>query len=430
MKTFKLLSLLFAALVLLTTSCKDDDEGGPGNVTVVSIVADGTSFENGEAVSRDLNGATSAADVALNSKITITFDKAIDPTTVSNMNASISSTTTGDVDADVSVSGMMMTITPTEDLQRGTLYTLDVSGVSATDGGTLAPISRSFTTEGRAPVVVPASQIAYWTFDGTADDATGDYPADKVLALNYGEDRFGQGNSTAVFDGDETIIEIPNAERLMGNNDITISFWMKTNSEDHVDENANPSGHFVMGLGAFFGFQFEIPADFGFAKLAMSYQQEDGTPFSEDLFFPGTPLTEDSWQGWEFHADLTGSGGVEGLIRDQWVHVLCTYDAEEKKGLMYINGMLMKSQDFDLWPMGDPKATTTGVVYQGTEVDVESTLAFGFIKSSDSPIFADTPWGDYYKPTANHFKGSLDDVRIFSESLDAGEVMDLYNAER
>ena len=44
----------------------------------------------------------------------------------------------------------------------------------------------------------------------------------------------------------------------MNSNDFTICFWVKTDSEGHLDASGNPKGHFVMGLGAFFGFQYEI----------------------------------------------------------------------------------------------------------------------------------------------------------------------------
>lgn len=423
------LMLALASLGVTWTSCGDDD--GPGTVTIVSIEAKGTSFEDGSDVTKDLNGATAATDVALNSVFTITFDKEVDATTVNSTNVALTSDA-GAVATNVTAAGVIVTVTPNDDLQRGTSYTLSISGVEGTDGGTFTAITRTFTTEGRAPVVVPneSSMIAYWPFDGVADDATGDYPADNVVAINYGDDRFGQGNSTASFDGDESLIEVLNGSRLMDANDFTLSFWMKTNSNGHVNENGDPAGYFVFGLGAFFGFQFEIPANFSSCKLAMSYELENGDKTGEDLWFPGTPLDAGSWQGWEFHADLTGTGGVEALIKDKWTHVICTYDAAEKKGRMYINGELMKSQDFDLWPDGDPKRTVTGVSYRGNPTDVEDILAFGFIKSADSPMWADTPWGDYYKPTSNHFKGDLDDVRVFSAPFSAEDAKALYDAEK
>lgn len=432
MKQFKFLLLLLAATIIGLPSCGDDDSG-PGDVTVLSIEAVGTSFEDGSAVAKDLNGSASATDVALNSTITITFDKDVDAATVNATNVALSSAS-GTEAATVTAAASSVTLKPNAELLRGTQYTLAISGVKASDGGTLTAVSRTFTTEGRAPVVVPneSSMIAYWPFDGAADDATGDYPADAVVDIEFGSDRFGQGSSTATFNGTTSIIEVLQGSRLMASNDFTISFWVKTNSTDHLDGNGNPKGNFVFGLGAFFGFQFEIPGDFGSCKLAMSYEQADGVKTGEDLWFNGSG--EDGmnggWQGWDFVADLTGTGGVEALLKDKWTHVVCTYNATTKKGQMFINGELMKSQDFNLWPDGDPKQTITGVAYRGVAPEVEDILAFGFIKSIDSELWAAEPWGAYSSTVANHFKGDLDDVRVFNAPFSGVDAKALYDAEK
>ena len=431
MKRLQLLLVMLAAVGVLFTACKDDD--APAALTVATITADGTSFQDGSTVSKDLNGASAATDVALNSTITITFSRTVDATTATSSNVGLSSDA-GDVAAAVSASGSTITLNPDADLDRGTLYTLRLENVKASDGGALAATTRTFTTEGRAPVVVPKAEdmIAYYSFDENPDDVLGNYPSDNVVKVTYGEDRYGQGNSTATFDGDESIIEIPGADALMEDNDITIAFWVKTNSDGHVNENGDPASFFCFGLGAFFGFQFEIPSDFGSCKLAMSYVTEDGTGVAEDLWFNGSGEDKDNggWQGWDYVADLTQSGGVEALLKDKWAHVVCTYNAAEKQGRMYINGDLMKSQDFDLWPDGDLKRTVTGVTYRGVATDVEPILAFGFIKSIDSPMWAETPWGDYAKPTSNHFKGDLDDIRVFNVPYSADDAKALYDAEK
>ena len=432
MKNLKYFLLLSSVIIIGFSSCKKDDPG-PNPIVVSTIEAKGTSFEDGSDVTKDLNGASSASDVALNSTFTITFDRDVDATTVTSSNVSLS-TDDGALSAGLQTSGRTVTLTPDTDLVRGTMHTLSISGVTATDGGSFSAITRSFTSEGRAPVTVPneSDMIAYWTFDGSANDATGAYPADNVVAINFGDDRFGQGNSTASFDGDESLIEVLNGDRLMESNDFTISFWIKTNSDGHVNADGNPANHFVFGLGAFFGFQFEIPADVTSCKLAMSYELADGTKESEDLWFNGSG--EDNmnggWQGWDFVADLTGSGGVEAILKDKWTHIVCTYNATDKTGRMYFNGELMKGQDFNLWPDGAPKTTATGVSYRGVDTDVENILAFGFIKSADSPMWADTPWGDYFKPTSNHFKGDLDDVRVFKAPFSADDAKALYDAEK
>ena len=428
MKTLKFLTL-FLAISAIITSCKKD----PDPILISTFIATGTSFEDGSAVTKDLNGATSAVDVPLNSIITITFDKAVDGATVINSNININGLGS-DVSLVLNSSGSTVTIDPDSDLERGTLYSININGLKATDEGEFISSSRTFTTEGRAPVVVPNADdmLAYWPFDGTPNDLSGNYPADRVESITYGEDRFGQGNSVASFDGDASIIEIPNADDFMAGGDFTLSFWVNTNSVDHVDAGGNPSGHFVMGLAAFKGFQFEIPGDYGSCKLATQYMLPDGSTTPEDTWFNGDGKNKDNggWQGWDFAADITGSGGVAGLVQDKWAHIICTYNAELKQGRMYINGDLMKGFDFNLWPDGDPKKDIVGVGYGGVEPSELPVLAFGFIHSSGGTLWDDTPWGDYDKPTSNHFKGDLDDIRIFSTAYTSNDVKDLYNAEK
>ena len=430
--------LLWAIVISSITffSCGDDEEPiapAPDALMISGIQANGISFSDGSTLNSDLNGATSAGDVALDGTITIEFNKPVAAASATASNVTLASVTE-EISASVSASGSQVILDPTEELARGTMYTLSISGLMATDGGSFSAVTRTFTTEGRASIVVPNSEalVAYWSFDGTTDDATGDFPSDNVVDVTFGNDRFGQGNSTASFDGDASVIEVPDGDRLMASEEITISFWVKTNSVDHVNQNGDPSSNFVFGLAAFAGFQFEIPGNFGSCKLAMSYVNEDGESLSEDLFFPGDGRDKDNdgWQGWDFVADLTGAGGVEALLKDQWAHIICTYDAESKSGKMYINGVLMKSQDFNLWPDEAPKKTITGISYNGDPSEFENILAFGFIKSIDSPRWIDTPWGDYFKPTANHFKGDLDDVRVFSTAFSAEDAASLYDSEK
>ena len=218
---------------------------------------------------------------------------------------------------------------------------------------------------------------------------------------------------------------IPN-ESLRSENSLTVII------AGHVDAGGNPAGHFVMGLGAFKGFQFEIPADYTSCKLAASYALADGMTASEDLWFPGNGQTgaNGGWQGWDFCKDLTASGGVEGLLKDKWAHVVCQYDGAAKAGIMYINGEKMKSFDFDLWPDGDAKRGVTALKYGGVAPEVVNEVAFGFIQSRAGTLWDTEPWGGYDFPTANHFKCQLDDIRIYHKVLTVEKNLLMYNSEK
>ena len=424
--------LLFLAGMVTFTACDDDDDDAPDQLTISTITATGTDLQSGEQTTVDLNAATAATGVPLDPAIAITFNKAVDESSITAGNVTLSEGTSN-VNIDMVTSNDMVTITPQEDLARGTQYTLTLSGaIQAEDGGVFTTETRTFTTAGIKDVVPPQAEnmVAYWKFDGDATDAVGDYDASEEVAIEYAEDRFGQIGSTAQFDGDESIIEIPNGDALIDTDNFTISFWVKTNTEDHVNAEGNPIGHFVLGLGAFMGIQFEIADDYHSAKFAISYELEDGTAVSEDMWFPAdaTDNTTGGWQGWTF-ANSVSPEQMEMWLKDNWLHVVYTYDASEKVGSLYYDGDLMKSFDFDLWPDDAPKRTVVGLMYRGMPPEVVNELAFGFIHSREGTLWDTEPWGSYDLPTSKHFKGWLDDVRIFHAALTQEEVEQLHEDE-
>jgi hypothetical protein len=428
MRNLKSIFGLLLAVAMLATvngvlvSCDDDDP--PAELQLTALTAG----------SIDLNGATSPTNVPANATFSATFSTELDATTVTSSNITLTRDYDDAVlDIAVSATGSTVTITPAEALGSGTLYILDFgTGLTSTADKTLtSAVSRSFTTEG---TFSPAGVLAHWTFEDSPDDVVGDFDpeASGVVAITYAESRNAAAGQAAVFDGDASIIEIPNGDDLMTTDNFTLSFWMKTNSEGHVNENGDPAGYFVLGLGAFYGFQFEVTADFSSCKLAAQYDLGDGTSASEDLWFPGNGEDKDNggWQGWDFVKDLTGSGGVAGLIQDKWTHVVCVYDAASKKGTMYINGEKMKSQDFNLWPDGDKKKGVVGLKFAGVAPEVVNELAFGFIQSRAGTLWDAEPWGGYEIPTANHYKGMLDDIRVFHSVVTEQEALLMYNSEK
>ena len=96
---------------------------------------------------------------------------------------------------------------------------------------------------------------------------------------------------------------------------------------------------------------------------------------------------------------------------------------------MYINGVVMKTQDFKLWPTGDAKKGVVGLKYVGGAAG--NQLAFGFIQGSTNRTITDA-WADPTNPdpTFNHLKGQLDDVRIYHKALTAAEIDLMYKSEK
>jgi len=418
---FLLSSLLIAvALLMGVTGCKKKDD--KVNFALTSLIAQllGGSI--------DLNGATPANNVPTLPIIVATYTVGVTAASVTPSTITL----TRDYDTTVvpltlTIDGLNIIIIPTQDLGNGALYKLHFNAMTSTDGQGIPAIDRTFTTVG---TFVPAGQIAYWNFEGNANDQVGTFNPSPtgIVDINYEASYKTSAGTAAAFNGTSSIIEIPNGDQLSNTADFSICFWIKANSVGHVDAGGNPKGHFVIGLGAFKGFQFEIPGDYTSCKLAASYELADGTTASEDLWYNGEGLKPDSWKGWTFSKDLTSSGGVLTILKDKWAQVVCTYNGASKVGTMYLDGEKMKAQDFNLYD--PPKTGVVGLKWGGVPPEVYPILAFGFIQSREGTLFSSESWGNYLLPTSNHFGGWLDDVRIFHKALTANEIDLMYQSEK
>ncbi|HBH49880.1 MAG TPA: hypothetical protein DDX98_14640 [Bacteroidales bacterium] len=401
---FNILLFIIMAAVL-TTACKKDDS--PAALKLSTLVADDI----------DLNAATAPSNVAADPIITATFSTNVDPASATAANITLLNYEDVSIAIDITVSGAAITITPTERLGDGTSHTLTFgSGLKATNGQMLSEaIVRSFSTDG---LFAPGGAVAYWNFEDDALDQAGSYDASAVIDVTYTAGRKADAGKAATFNGTTSIIEVPNGDQLMNTSDFTLSFWVKAEQSG--------KGHFVMGLGAFYGFQFEIFGDFNGCKLAARYDLGDGTSAAEDLWFPANG--DLGWQGWTFCADWTGSGGLPSRMEDKWVQVVCMYNSTTKVGTMYINDELAKTQDFNLWPDGDAKQGVVGLKYDGVAPEVVNELAFGFIQSRAGTLWDAEAWGGYDFAGANHFQGQLDDIRIYHKVLTATEIQLMYDS--
>ncbi|MFZ2286373.1 MAG: LamG-like jellyroll fold domain-containing protein [Bacteroidales bacterium] len=414
MKTKNAISgLLFIAVAfsLMLTSCKKD----PEPLALVSLVA-GTI---------DLNGATSPSNVPVSPTIVATFNVEVDPATATTTNITmVQDYDDAPVTLTVTTTGKTITIVPQASLGTGALYQLSFgAGLKSLDALAITPFSRTFTTEG---TFAPAGAVAHFTFEDNANDVIGpwDPPASGIVAITYTASRNTAAGKAATFDGATSIIEIPNGDQLITGSNFTLSFWVKTNSAEKT------SGHFVMGLGAFYGLQYEIFGGYDGSKFAIQYQHATATA-AEDMWFPAlaTDNTNGGWQGWDFAKSLTADQMVAKL-KDTWLHVVYTYKGSDKKATLYFNGEKMKSFDFDLWPDGDAKRGVTGLKYAGVAPEVVNKLALGFVQSRDGTLWDSEPWGGYDFPTANHFKGQLDDIWVWHKTLTDSEILLMYNSEK
>jgi len=416
MKTTRTLLVWLLAIMISSSgfiACSDDS---PKDLNIESIMI-GTI---------DLNGATSPADVPVKPTIVFTFNSNVDAATATTSNVKLTQDYDNtDVAIQVTASGKTLSVTPVDNLGSGTLYKISVSeGLLNDDKQPLAATTRTFTTAG---TFSPAGILAHYTFEDNSNDATGMFnpSASGVVDISYSAGRNANAGKAATFNGTTSIIEIPNGDDLIKSNDLTLSFWMKTNSADKT------SGHFVMGLGAFYGIGYEVFGGYDGAKFAVRYNLSDTSSTAEDMWFPSeaTDASNGGWQGWDFAKSLTVEQ-MTALLKDNWVHVTLTYDATERKGTLYYNAEKMKSFDFDLWPDGDAKRVVSGVTYAGVAPEVVNEFAFGFNQSRAGTLWDAEGWGGYDFPGANHFKGQLDDIKFYHKVLTANEIKLMYDSEK
>jgi len=402
--SFLLVTILISAVF---NSCKKEEPEPP---TLVSLLA-GTV---------DLNAATSATDIPVSPTITATFSVDIDPATATEDNITlIQDYDDVSIPIDITVDTKVITITPASDLGTGTLYNLTFStGLKSTDGLALTEVERNFTTAG---AFAPSGAIAHFTFEDNANDQIGSFDpltAD-IIDITYTASRNTAAGKAATFNGTTSIIEVPNGDDLMNTANFSIAFWVKTNSTGKT------TGHFVMGCAGWYGFQYELYGSYDGSKFAYRYELADHTTASEDMWFPS--LADLGWQGWTYARSLTANEMI-ALLKDKWLNVVYTYNGSTKVGTLYFNGDKMKSFDFNLWPTTDAKKGVIGLKYNGAANG--DNLALGFIQGRNNRTISDN-WADYsHADATNHFKGQLDDIKIWHKVISANEIMLMYNSEK
>ncbi len=409
--------LLFLFLIVLTSSalvfnsCKKDDD--PKDLTLSTLKAGDI----------DLNGATKPSNVPMEPVILATFNVNLDVATVTAGSVSLKQDYDGaNIPLSLTVLNNVISIKPLEALGSGALYKLVMTpAILSTDGKPLTLTERTFATAG---TFSPAGLIAHWTFEDNANDVVGtfDAPANGIVDITYTAGRNAAAGKAATFNGTTSIIEIPNGDKLISTHDFTLSFWVKTNSLgiEH--------SHFVLGLAGWNGIQFEIFGAYDGAKFAIQYEMGNGTTAAEDMWFPAEAQSASNggWQGWDFAKSLTPDQ-MMAKLKDNWLHVTYIYNAAAKKGTLYYDAEKMKSFDFNLWPDGDIKQTAVGLKYAGEPAG--NQLALGFIQARENRTIGDD-WANYANPENNHFKGQLDDIKIFHKAITATEVQLMYDSEK
>ncbi|MEO6520872.1 MAG: LamG domain-containing protein [Mucilaginibacter sp.] len=223
-----------------------------------------------------------------------------------------------------------------------------------------------FSINGKLPSFTPTpSLIAYWPFNGNANDYSGNGNNGTPNNVTPIADRFGNANSAYHFDGSTSYISVADNSALrLNGTDFTINAWVKLD-----DYNASYGSEVVDKRlsGPNMGYTFSVS---GYANTA-------------------APLGSFS---------LSGTSTTT-LDTTQWHMITVVYVAASQQIILYKDGVY----DNTTSSVTSPAAINTAILYIGC----------------DNPLVSSPGY---------FFKGAMDDISIYSSALTSTNVSGLYNA--
>jgi len=209
--------------------------------------------------------------------------------------------------------------------------------------------------------------VAYYPFNGNADDESGNGNHGTVNGATLTTDKLGNPDSAYRFNGDD-YIDIGNDDSINIAGDLTISVWA------NID---NPKATLEQALVGKMGSSPSGPDNQYIVQIMRI--NEEGRPFALifDYIYPSYMALDDTiWPGGE------------------WAHLVLTYEAATKTGRLYFQGELKLEKTFLSTPF---------------PCGVNATLGA-------------TPYDDGKR----YLTGCLDEVRIYNRPLSENEIMALY----
>jgi len=208
--------------------------------------------------------------------------------------------------------------------------------------------------------------VAQYLFNGNANDASGNGKnGNPVNGPTYGTDRYNRSNSALQLNGTNQYVSLPSSISIT--NEISISFWMKTNLSD---SGFWPWGTFVIDRDLC-GFQRDWSVGLGTGGKLQFNTGKVGTDYV-----------------------LTSTTNVND---DNWNHIVVVRDTTNQIKRIYINGQLNTSVSFDKQAFANNSIN----IYVGASVCVTSTH--------------------------HYYKGLIDDLRLYNRVLTEAEIQQLYN---
>jgi hypothetical protein len=438
MKTIKLLlGMLFIATVALVAACSDDDNdpnAGPLNLT--SITAVGTNLD-GAAVTKDIAATPAAVNVALNSVITVAFSKEVDAATATSTNVTLTQGGTA-VPSAVAAVGSGITVTPTDDLEQGVVYTLTLtSGIKGDDGGLFTQVTRTFTTETEFDAPIPQADklVVYIPFNGDVTDEL-----DHTILndeVTFGTDRFGVASKAATFNGTTNYVGVEYGDD-MSNASTTVSYWIKLPASADYATHIGTTGAnnikqyvtFAIGgnNGTFHEWNRFTCCDLGFdIDVLKYYTNHVNSGSASTLAGSGIEMKNEGNPAGDRVVEINNPNWIEDGT-GVWMHIVTSWNAATRTKSFYINGV--PSTVYTLTPSAEYALDAATIDVAGIDLDV--TNSRNLYLGSGVPYWATKIEGGitpFRSGIPFAFKGQMDDFRMFSVALTNTEVLALYNAE-
>jgi len=221
--------------------------------------------------------------------------------------------------------------------------------------------------------IVSEGLVAYFPFNGNANDETGNGNDGTVTGATLTTDRFGTENSAYNFDGVNDWIEADYTGLLdMNDENFTISVFVKPSQ---IPEGSHG---YIMRYGG----NSTSPTQTTYAILA-----------TDDCFF--TFLT--AYDPYENYYAYSDTFNLQSDY-ESWHHLVCIRDNENSQMQIYMDGFLQRT-----------------IISGSGEWDSMANPRSLFIGTADE------------SPGTGLFSGILDDIRIYNRILSESEISDLFH---
>lgn len=232
----------------------------------------------------------------------------------------------------------------------------------------------AITTTSQAQSWITNQLVAYYPFNGNANDESGGGNNGIVTAATLTADRFGITNSAYAFDGVSSVITAPDSPSLRISNDITVTCWVNF---------ANANGNVrLVGKGADcgrnYGFWANPQSSFW---MFQQFPPEGGCIGCQENTASSTPTAQ----------------------LGRWYQLVGVRSGNSSR--LYINAVLTEDSD-------------------GQTVNCSATTYTG-----SEPLLIGAPGYSDPQQNLSLMHGSLDDIRIYNRALSSNEVAQLYAIE-